>query len=174
MPPLGARSKNCCGKARKATTTSEEPASALTGNSFAALEPTDQGGPAEDDEEQPGVADDAGWLRTTPTSCAEASGEDSNLAEDILAPRSALPAHDPDRVETAAYPRKCVLDGTTPPAWVLELVLPGSRKPVSGPSDKKIEEVRGTPQPQQKPRGFGTRAKPYDTCHAYTTAVEYL
>ena len=42
-----------------------------------------------------------------------------------------------------------MLDGTTPPAWVLELVLPGSRKPVSGPSDKRMEEVRGAPQPQQ-------------------------
>ena len=41
-----------------------------------------------------------------------------------------------------------MLDGTTPPACVLELVLPGSRKPVSGPSDKRMEEVRA-PQPQQ-------------------------
>ena len=29
-----------------------------------------------------------------------------------------------------------MLDGTMPPGWVLELVLPGSRKTVSGPSDK--------------------------------------
>ena len=42
-----------------------------------------------------------------------------------------------------------MLDGTTPPAWVLDMVLPDRRKPVSGPSDKKVEEVRGAPQPQK-------------------------
>ena len=157
MPRSEASSKNIRGKARKASTTPEEPTPALAGNSFAALAPTDQGGPAEDDEGQPDAADDAVALSATPViaasttlaSSAEAVGEGSSLAEDILAAPSALPAYDPVRVETAAYLRKCMLDGTTLPAWVLELVLPGSRKPVSGPSDKNMEEVRGAPQPQQ-------------------------
>ena len=156
MPRLGARSKKSREKARKASTTPEEPTSALAGNPCAALAPTDQGGPAETDEEQPNAADDAGALNTrpaiaastTPASSAGAVGEGSSLAEDILAAPSTLPAHDPVRVETAAYLRKCMLDGATPPAWVLELVLPGSRKPVSGPSDKQVQEMRGVPQPQ--------------------------
>ena len=124
-------------------------ADCCTGNYFAALAPTDQGGPAEDDEEQPDTADDAGALSTTPASSAEAVEEGSSLAEDILAAPSTPPAQDPVRVETAAYLRKCMLDGTTPPAWVLDMVLPDRRKPVSGPSDKKVEEVRGAPQPQK-------------------------
>ena len=71
------------------------------------------------------------------------------LGEDIVAAPSDLPALDPVRVETAVYLRKCMLDGTTPPAWVFDLVLPGSRKPLSGPFDKQTEEVRRAPQPQQ-------------------------
>ena len=72
------------------------------------------------------------------------------MAEGILAaPITLLPADDPVRVETAAYRRNCMLDGTTPPAWVLELVLPGIKKTVSGPSDKQIAEVRGAPSPQE-------------------------
>ena len=149
MPRSGARSKESRGKARKASPSPEEPTPALAGNSFVALAPTDQSGPVENDEEQPDAADDAGALSTTPASSAEAVEEGSSLAEDIFAAPSALPGHDPVRVETAAYIRKCMLDDTTPPAWVLEMVLPDSRKPVSGPSDKKIEEVRGAPQPQQ-------------------------
>ena len=157
MPRSGARSKKSRGKARKASTTPEEPAPALAGNSFVALAPTDQGGPAETDEEQMSASDDAGALSvtpaiaaaTTPVSSAGGVAEGSSLAEDILAAPSALPGHDPVRVETAAYVRECMLDGTTPPAWVLEMVLPDSRKHVSGPFDVKVDEVRGVPQPQQ-------------------------
>ena len=42
-----------------------------------------------------------------------------------------------------------MLDGTTSPAWVLEMVLPDRWKPVSALSDKKVDEVRGVSQPQQ-------------------------
>ena len=149
MPRSGARSKKSRWKARKASPSPLEPTLALAGKSFAALALTDQGGPAEDDEEQSEASDEAGALSTTPASSEEAVGEGLSLGEDILAAPSALPGYDPVRVETAAYLRKCKLDGTTPPAWVLEMVLPDSRKPVSGPSDKKVEEVRGAPQPQQ-------------------------
>ena len=153
MPRSGARSKKSRGKARKASTTPEEPAPALAGNSFVALAPTDQGGPAETDEEQMSASDDAGALSvtpaiaaaTTPVSSAGGVAEGSSLAEDILAAPSALLAHEPVRVETAAYLRKCMLDGTTPPGWVLELVLPGSRKPVVGPSYKQMVEVNRAP-----------------------------
>ena len=128
----------------KASTTPEEPTPAPPGNSFAAFAPTDQGAPADADEEQPNAADDAGALSATPAIAATTTeapsagpvGESSSLAEDILAAPSTLPAHDPVRVETAAYLRKCMLDGTTPSALVLELVLPGSKKSVSGPCDK--------------------------------------
>ena len=157
MPRPGARSKKSGGKARKAATTPEEPTPAAPGNSFAALTSTDQGAPAETDEEEPNAADYAGALGTTPDIAATtmpapsagAVGEGSILAEDILAAPSTLPANDPVRIETAAYLRKCMHDGTTPPAWVSELVLPDSRKTVSGPSDRQITEVRGVPSPQQ-------------------------
>ena len=56
-----------------------------------------------DDEEQPDAADEAGALSTTPVSGGAAVEEGSRLAEDILAAPSALPSHDPVRVETAAY-----------------------------------------------------------------------
>ena len=113
-----------------------------------ALASTDKGGPAGTDEEEPNAADDAGALSTTPAIAATttpapsagAVGEDSSLAEDILAAPSTLPANDTVRVEAAAYLRKNMLDGTRPPPRVLELVLPGSRKPVSGPSDKQMAE----------------------------------
>ena len=72
----------------------------------------------------------------------------SSLAEDILAAPSTLPAQDPVRVETAAYLRRCMLDGTTPPAWVMELVLPRSSRPATGPSKEQVEEVRGDSLPQ--------------------------
>ena len=173
MPRSGARSKKSRGKARKASPSPEEPTPALAGNSFAALAPTDQGGPAEDDEEQPDAAGEAGALSTTPASSGEAVEEGSSLAEDILAAPSALPGHEPVRVETAAYLRKCMLDGTTPPAWVLEMMLPDSRKPVSGSSDKKVDEVRGVPQPQKNLDVVFKRVQHLnDSCHAYTTAVE--
>ena len=157
MPRSGARSKKSRAKARKASTSREQPTPAPSGNSFAAIAPTDQGGPAESDEEEENAADDAGALNTAPAIAATtmpgpsagAVGEGSSLAEDILTAPSTLPAIEPVRVETAACLRKCMLDGTTPSAWVLELVLPGSRKPASGPSDKQMEEVRGAPQPQQ-------------------------
>ena len=145
------------GKARKTSTSPDEPTPAPSGNSFAALATTDQSGPAEPDEEEENAADDAGALSTSPASAAtttpgpsaEAVGEGSSLAEDILAAPSTLPAIDPVCVEMAAYLRKCVLDVTTPPAWVMELVLPSSRKPVGAASDKQMEEVRGAPQPEQ-------------------------
>ena len=124
MPRSGARSEKSRGKARKAATTPEEPTPAPPGNAFAALAPTDQGGPAETNEEEPYAANYAGALSTTPdiaatttpAPCAGAVGEGSSLAEDILAAPSTLPANGPVRVETAAYLRKCMLDGTTPPA----------------------------------------------------------
>ena len=124
-------------------------------NSFAALAPIDKGGPAESDEEESNAADDAGAPGTTPDIAATTTpapsagdvGEGSSLAEDILAAPNTLLAHDPVRVEV--YLRKCMLDDTTPPAWVLKLVLPGGKKTVSGPSDKHIAEVRGVPSPQQ-------------------------
>ena len=70
MPRSGPRSKKSHGKARKASAAPEEPTPAPSGNSFAALAPTDQGGPAETDEEQPNAADDAGALNTTPAIAA--------------------------------------------------------------------------------------------------------
>ena len=102
-----------------------------------------------DDKEQPDAADEAGALSTTPVSTGAAVEEGLSLAEDILAAPSALPSHDPVRVETAAYLKKYMLDGTTAPAWVLEMLLPDSRKHLSGSSDVKVDEVRGVPQPQQ-------------------------
>ena len=120
MPRSGARSKKSRGKARKASPSPpEEPTPALAGNSFAALAPTD--GPAVDDEEQRDAADEGGALSTTPVSAGAAVAEGSRLADDILAAPSAFPSHDPVRVETAAFLKKCMLDGTTPPAWVLEM-----------------------------------------------------
>ena len=66
----GARSRKSRGTARKASTTHEEPTPAPLGNPFAALAPTDQGGPAEIQEEEPNAADDAGALSTTPAIAA--------------------------------------------------------------------------------------------------------
>ena len=157
MPRSEARSKKSRGKACKAAATPEQPTPAVPGNSLAALASTDQGGPAEIDEEELNAAGDAGALGTTPdisattthAPSARAVGDGSRLAEDILAAPSTLPTNDWVRVETAAYLRKCMLNITTPPTWVLELVLPGSKKTVSGPSDKQIAEVRGVPSPQQ-------------------------
>ena len=91
MPRSEACSKKSREKAREASPSPEEPTPALAGNYFAALAPTDQGGPAEDDEEQPDAADNAGALSTTPESSGEAVEEGSCLAEDILAAPSALP-----------------------------------------------------------------------------------
>ena len=47
------------------STTPEDPIPAAPGNSFAALAPTDQGEPAETDEEDPNAAGDAGALGAT-------------------------------------------------------------------------------------------------------------
>ena len=84
-----------------------------------------------------------------PPPSAGTVGEGSSLAEDILAVPKTLPAIDRLRVEMAAYLRKFMLNGTTPPAWVLEPVLPSGWKPVSKRSDKQMQEVRGAPHPQQ-------------------------
>ena len=167
MTRLGARSKNSRGKARKAATPPEEPTPAAPGISFADFARTDEGGPAETDEEEPNGTDGAGALGATPDIAATtthapsagAVGEGSSLAEDILAAPSTLPANDPIRLVTAAYLRKCMLDGTTPPARVLKLVLHGGRKTVSGASDKQIAEVRGVPSAQHNLDVFSERVQ---------------
>ena len=70
MPRSGARSKKSRGRALKASTFSGEPTPAPSGNSFAALAPTDQGGTAEPDEEEENGADDARALSTAPAIAA--------------------------------------------------------------------------------------------------------
>ena len=53
-------------------------------------------------------------------------------------PPSTLPASDPVRAETAACLRKCMLEGTTPPAWAMQLVLPVNTRPGGGPTERQI------------------------------------
>ena len=68
----------------------------------------------------------------------------SGLAEDILnAPnaQSTLPANDPVRLETAAYIKKCMLAGSTPAPWVMQIVLPLGGASV-GPTQQQVEQVR--------------------------------
>ena len=130
MPLSGARSKKGRGKARKAATP-RDPTPPATTNAFAALAAPDQGEPSDDEEEEPeqgqeeqDAAGADGALQPTNTSTSSppdggATEGGSSLAEDILAAPSTLPAQDPVRVGTAAYLRRCMLDGTTPPALSL-------------------------------------------------------
>ena len=74
---------------------------------------------------------------------AETTAQASSLAEDVMAGPSPFPPGDPVRLETAACPRRCMLDGTTSPAWVLQMVMPGSTRPVDGPTAAQFGEVRG-------------------------------
>ena len=157
MPRSGARSKKIRGKARKATTP-RDPTPPAPANAFAALAAPEEEEPSDGEEEEPeqeqeGQAAAGADGALQPTNASTSSPPDggateggSSLAEDILAAPSTLPAQDPVRVETAAYLRRCMLDGTTPPAWVMELVLPGSSRP--GPSQQQIQEVRGDSLPQ--------------------------
>ena len=160
MPRSGTRSKESRGKSRKTAATPHDPTPPAPTNAFAALAAPDQGEPSEDEEEEPkeqgqeeqDAAGADGALEPTNTSTSGppdggAAGAGSSLAEDLLAAPSTLPAQDPVRVETAAYLRRCMLDGTTPPAWVMELVLPGSSRPATGPSKEQVEEVRGDSLP---------------------------
>ena len=133
MPRSGTRSKKSRGKARKAATP-RDPTPPATTNAFAALEAPDQGEPSDGEEEEPeqgqeeqDAAGADGALQPTNASTSGppdggAAEAGSSLAEDLLAAPSTLPAQDPVRVETAAYLRRCMLDGTTPPAWVICLL----------------------------------------------------
>lgn len=159
MPRSGSRSKKNREKARQAATTSNASTPSATTNTFAALAPPEQGGPAEanegqaDDEEEEEEEEEAAGAAATleaiaaaaaadiPANTASptldgAAGKGSSLAEDILAAPSTLAAYDPVRIETAAYMRKYMLDGTTLLPWVIELVLPPSETPVGGPTSR--------------------------------------
>ena len=151
MPRSGTRSKKSRGKARKAATP-RDPTPPAPANAFAALAAPDEEEPSDGEEEEPeqeqeeqDAAGADGALQPTNASTSGppdggATEGGSSLAEDILAAPSTLPAQDPVRVETAAYLRRCMLDGTTPPAWVMELVLPGSSRPAAGPSKEQVQE----------------------------------
>ena len=159
MPRSGARAKKSRGKARKSTTP-RDPTPPAPANAFEALAASEEDEPSDGEEEEPepeqerqdaAGADGAVQPTNASTSSLPDSGATeggSSLAEDILAAPSTLPAQDPVRVETAAYLRRCMLDGTTPPAWVMELVLPGSSRPAAGPSKEQVQEVRGDSLPQ--------------------------
>ena len=66
-----------------------------------------------------------------------------SLAEDLLPSPIALPASDPVFGDEAACLRSCMLEGTPPPAWVLQMVLPATTRPAGGPAERQIGEVRG-------------------------------
>ena len=74
---------------------------------------------------------------------AEGAAQASSLAEDVMAAPSPFPPGDPVRLETAACLRRCMHDGTTPLAWVLQLVMPPNASPVDGPTAAQMGEVRG-------------------------------
>ena len=56
---------------------------------------------------------------------------------------SPFPPGDSVRVETAACLRRCMLNGTTPPVWVLQMVMPASAGVVNGATAAQMGEVRG-------------------------------
>ena len=60
-----------------------------------------------------------------------------------MADPSPSPPGDAVRVETAACLRRCKLDGTTPPAGVLQMVMPASAGVVNEPTAAQMGEVRG-------------------------------
>ena len=155
----GSRSKRNRSKARK-----QQPVPTPRSNSFEALAAPEEGELQEPDEEEEqeqeqeqeqepgGEAEGATAAATTaetPSASPGGAGGDhgSSLAEDLLAAPSTLPPQDPVRIETAACIRRCMLDGTTPPAWVLELVLPGATRP-RGVQESQIQEVSGGSLPQ--------------------------
>lgn len=82
----------------------------------------------------------------------------SSLVEDLLAApnaHSTLPANHPVRVETAAYFKKCMLDGTTPASWALQMVLPPGRVR-AGPTEPQVQRIRGdTPRSHLSSKIYG-------------------
>ena len=93
------------------------------------------------DDEQPSPADGGEPNSSDNEQPAEAAAQASSLAEDVMAGPSPFPPGDPVRLETAACLRRCMLDGTTPPAWVHQLVMPASARPVDGPTAAKMGEL---------------------------------
>ena len=65
----------------------------------------------------------------------------SSLTEDLVAAPSALSASDPVCVSTAACLRRCRLERTTPPAWILQVPPPGTTRPANGPTERQVGEV---------------------------------
>ena len=134
MPRSGGRSK----KQRTRTRLAAE--AALVGhanaNFYNDLAPADEGLPApepEGEEPSPSPDEPAGSradeeeprnsISDNKPQPAEGTASASSLAEDVLAGPSPFPPGDPVRVETAACLRRCILNGTTPPAWVLQKVM---------------------------------------------------
>lgn len=169
MPRSGDRSKTTRGTSRKAASTLDAPTSSAptSTSSFVALAPPDQGGPVKTDEEElneeegetAGAAGTLGAAAATISSTTAAppggaADEDLSLAEDLLAVPITLPTPDPVRIETAAHLRTCMMDCTRMPAWVMELVLPGSGEPVGGPTAANIGKVRVTLPQQNLDVGF--------------------
>lgn len=95
-----------------------------------------------------GVAGDENGDALSSEQLEESSAEASGLAEDLLGAPSNLPTCDPVRIEMAACLKRFMLDVITPPAWVLEVVFPGSTEPVVGLTERQLEEVIREPMPQ--------------------------
>lgn len=162
----------------------------MPSNPFAALAPPDQGEPPEAREETPKEEeeeDEEESGKTGGVQQQEHGGEDdrqhecddpsagqpvgsSSLAEDLLAAPSTLPASDPVRVETAACLRKCMLEGTTPPKWVMKLVLPAPTRPAGGPTERQIGEVKGVPNTLQQKLDVAFQGVERSTIQASTSS----
>lgn len=69
----------------------------------------------------------------------------SGGAEDLLASDNAQiawRANDSVRIKTAAHLWFCMPEGTTFPAWVLQMVILGSARAMVGPNETHIEQAR--------------------------------
>ena len=104
----------------------------------------------EEQEEQEQPVNGAGNGDTAAAASDEVGTDDpqtsSSLEEDLLsAPnaQSSLAANDPVRLATAAYLTKCTEEGTTPVAWVLQMVLPPGGAH-AGPPQAQVAHVRET------------------------------
>ena len=156
MPRSGGRSGKQRTKTRLATEAA--PSDRPDPNFFSDLAPCDDGrGTREPELEEPSPSDDGPTPSEPeveePSRSDDNSDDDdqpagvaaqaSSLPEDVMAGPRPFPPGDPVRLETAACLRRCMHDGTTPLAWVLQLVMPPNASPVDGPTAAQMGEVRG-------------------------------
>lgn len=90
--------------------------------------PSNDDGPGPTDDEHPGE---------------HIKPQVSSLAENILVGPSRFAPCYPFRRETGACLPRCMLDGTTPLGWVLQMVMPESTRPVDVPRTAQFGEARG-------------------------------